>query len=210
MIVTEIKKIGRGDRYSLYLNGSYVCALEAETLAKRKLKTGDELSAEELEQLRLESGDLASFDRALTYLEKGMKTEKGIRDYLLSKSYLEESVDNAVEKLKEYGYINDEAYAESYIKTYSSSKGAKRIKYDLISKGVDKSLIDEKLDQLLLEEDELETCEKICKKYLKGKVFDQKTKQKLFAHLTGKGFGVDIILKVIRQIDLEMEDESRD
>ena len=208
MIITQIKKIGKGARYSLYLDERFICTLEAEVLAKNKLKTGDEISEEKLEELRLESGDLSSFERALSYLEKGMKTEKNIRDYLLSKGYLEESVEKAVKKLKSYGYIDDEAYAENFIKTYSSLKGSRKLKYDLLAKGIDKAIIDEKLSELLLEEDEKQACKQICNKYLKGKDLDNKTKQKLFNHLSGKGFSYEIILSTLKEVSKEVEDEG--
>ena len=208
MTITEIKKIGKGERYSLYLDGQFVCVLEAEILVRKKLKTGEEISQDELDRIRLENGDLSCFDRALSYLEKNIKTEKGIRDYLKSKGYLDENIDKSVEKLKEYGYINDEVFAESYIKTYSSSKGANKIKYDLISKGVDKTIVDEKLEELILEEEEIEVCKKISEKYLKGRAIDQKLKQKLYNHLNSKGFKFDIISKVVREINWEGDDED--
>lgn len=210
MIITEIKKIGQGKRYSLYVDEEFVGVFEAEILAKNKSKTGQELSSDELQRLKIENGDYASFDRALSVLEKGMKTEKGVRDFLLQKGYPEECVARSIEKLKEYGYINDEFFAESYIKTYSSNKGKKKIKYELINKGVDKQIIDEKLNDLIEEEEEFEVCKTMAKKYLRNKVIDGKTRNKLSNHLASKGFGYDIISKVVREVFVEVEDESWD
>lgn len=210
MIITEIKKIGKGNRYSLYIDEEFVGAFEAEILAKNKLKTGQELSHDELQRLKIENGDYASFDRALSVLEKSMKTEKGVHDFLMQKGYPEECVERSIEKLKEYGYINDEFFTESYIKTYSFSKGKKKIKYELISKGVDKQIIDEKLADLIEEDEEIESCKRLAKKYLKNKVIDEKTRNKLSNHLAGKGFGYDVISKVVRDVIKEAEDESWD
>lgn len=205
MQITEIKKIGRGDRYYLIIDEVNKFVVEAEILAKYKLKTLDEIECEKLNKLLLENGELSCFDRALSYLEKNIKTEKGIREYLKQKGFLEESIDNAVEKLREYGYIDDGVYAENYIRTYKDKKGKKLLRFELALKGVDKALIEEKLDELVEDEEELESCRTLCKKYIKNKTLDQKLKQKTYAHLTTKGFSSDVISRVLREELCEQE-----
>ena len=198
MQVTEIKKIGKGQRYYLVLDEYNKFVIEAEILARHKIKTFDEIDSEKLNQILLENGDLAAFDRAISYLEKNIKTEKGIRQYLAQKGFLEESVDKAVDKLKEYGYINDELFAESYIRTYSSKKGKKLLAYELAIKGVDKQIIDEKIEELV--DNELASCIEILTKYTKGKENNLKTRQKAYAYLAGKGFSSNVINQAIREI----------
>ena len=210
MIITEIKKIGRGDRYSIYCDDVFFMQIETEILVKNKLKLGQELSEEQAQNLKLQNGDYASFDKALSYLEKGMKTQKGIRDYLKKKGYLDESIDKAIEKLIEYGYINDELFAESYINTYCNIKGKQKIKFELIAKGIDKQIIEQKLEDLLDEDEQINACFALAKKYLKNKVIDEKTYQKLCAHLVSKGFSYDTISKVAKESLKEKKNESWD
>lgn len=203
MIVTEIKKIGKGQRYYLVLDEAQKFVIEAEILAKNKIKTGDELDESYLQKILLENGDLYAFDRALTYLEKNMKTEKGIREYLKQKGFLDESIEKAIEKLIEYGYINDEVYAENYIRTYGNKKGKKKLKFELLSKGVSGHIIEEKLEELLSKEEEISSCREIFQKYIKNKTFDLKTKQKAYNHLVSKGFTFDIINSVVGEVTCE-------
>lgn len=200
MEITEIKKIGKGKRYYLFVNGNNEGDFESEILAKYQLKTGQEIDRDYLAKIKIENGDLASFDRALGYLEKGMKSEKGIRDYLLGKGYPDECIERAVQKLIEYGYIDDEVFAENFIRTYSSSKGRKKIKYDLIAKGIDAEIIETKLEEIFEREDEEELCVRLAEKYLKNKEYDQKTKEKLYRHLASKGFSFDMISSVVRRV----------
>ena len=175
MIVTGIKKIGKGQRYYLVLDEAQKFVIEAEILAKNKIKTGDEIDENYLQKILLENGDLYAFDRALTYLEKNMKTEKGIREYLKQKGFLDESIEKAVEKLIEYGYINDEVYAENYIRTYGNKKGKKKLKFELLSKGVSVQIIEEKLEELLSKEEEISSCREIFKKYKDEMIEGMKT-----------------------------------
>ena len=186
--ITEIKKIGRGDRYHIFLDGEYFGTFEAEILAKASVKTGHSYDEDFFEKLKIENGNYACFNRGLGLLEKTMKTEKMLKDYLRKKGYPKECIERATEKLKSYGYINDEVFAETFISSYKNVKSKRKLLYDLMSKGVDKELIEEKLNEMTNEEDEKEKCVILAEKYMKNKELDIKTKQKLFNHLAGKGF----------------------
>ena len=198
--IVEIKKIGKGQRYHVQSSEGYAGVFQAEILAKHKLHTGQMLENDEFEKIKVENGDLASFDRALSLLEHGMKTEKMIRDYLSKKGYPDECIDRAVTKLCEYGYIDDKVFAQNFVTSYSSSKGRKKLKYELLSKGVSQEIIDEVLANLS-DEEEIENGEKIARKYVKNKQKDQKNKQKLFSHLASKGFDYEKCLSIFRRIE---------
>lgn len=190
--ITEIKKVGRGDRYKLYIDDDYAGVFEAEILARHSLKTGEKYDEEFFKELTIENGDYACFNRGLNALEKSMKTEKMLKTYLKEKGYPSTCINKAVEKLKEYGYIDDEAFAENFISTYSSSKSKRKMKYDLMSKGIKENIIESKLESVD-KEDEREKCVKFAEKYIKNREIDLKTKQKLYNHLAGKGFDYDEI-----------------
>lgn len=208
MQITEIKKIGRGDRYSIFIDGVFDGTLEAEILVKHKLKTGDEIGEEQWRQIKLENGKLSAFSRAVGYIEKSLKTQKQLQTYLKEKGFLQESIDDAVQKLKEYGYIDDKVYAENYIKTYKDKKGKIKLKFDLLSKGVAADVIEEALQEFVDEDEQYAACEKLLKKYVKNKPQDVKLKSKAYAHLFSKGFSGDIISRAIGKVFSEVEDED--
>ena len=193
--ITEIKKVGKGDRYHLFVDNEFFGTFEAEILAKNYLKTNCFYDDEFLEKIKIENGDYACFNRALSLLEKTMKTEKMLFDYLKEKRYPEECIIRAIKKVKEYGYINDEQFCESYINSYCKLKSKRKLKYDLINKGVNEELINKKLEEIINDDDELENCYNLAKKYMKNKSFDIKTKRKFFNHLIIKGFDYSIITK---------------
>lgn len=208
MQITEIKKIGRGDRYSIFIDSVFDGTLEAEILVKHKLKTGDEIDEEQWRQIKLENGKLSAFSRAVGYIEKSLKTQKQLQTYLKEKGFLQESIDDAVQKLKEYGYIDDKVYAENYIKTYKDKKGKIKLKFDLLSKGVAADVIEEALQEFVDEDEQYAVCEKLLKKYVKNKPQDVKLKSKAYAHLFSKGFSGDIISRAIGKVFSEVEDED--
>ncbi|MBQ8443924.1 MAG: RecX family transcriptional regulator, partial [Clostridia bacterium] len=131
--ITEIKKIGRGDRYKLFLDEEFFGTFEAEILARHCLKSGQEFDDDFFESLLIENGDYACFNRGLVALEKSMKTKKMMRDYLREKGYPKSCIDKACDKLSEYGYISDESFCENYILSYQNQKSKRKLKYDLLS-----------------------------------------------------------------------------
>lgn len=199
MKITEIKKIGKGDRYYLYVDDECLAVMEAEVLARHSLKTGQEFDKNFFDDLILENGDYACFNRALGLLSKLMKTEKQLRDYLKEKKYPKVCIDKAIDKLKDYGYIDDKAYAENYINASSSIKSKRKIKYELILKGVKEEIVENALENFS-DESEYEVCLKFAQKYLKNKQIDLKTKQKFYNHLAGKGFSFSFIARAWEEV----------
>lgn len=191
--ITEIKKIGKGLRYNLYLDDQFFGVYEAEILARHCLKTGQSFDDQFFEDLKIENGDYACFNRGLSLLEKSMKSEKMLKDYLREKGYPKACIEKAVIKLSEYGYIDDQAFCENYINSYSSSKSKRKLKYDLLSKGIKEDIIDEKLENLLDEDSEREKLFLLAEKYMKNKEFDLKNKQKFYNHFAGKGYDYGMI-----------------
>lgn len=197
--ITEIQKIGKGARYRLYLDGDFYGIFEAEILARHSLKSGESFDEEFFEELKIENGDYACFDRGLSILEKGAKSEKMIKDYLKEKGYPKVCIERACEKLKSYGYIDDQAFCENYISIYSDVKSKRKLKIDLLGKGIKEDIIEEKLETLS-QEGESEKCLNFAIKFMKNREKDLKNKQKMFNHLASKGFEYGDIANAWRKI----------
>ena len=63
-----------------------------------------------------------ALEKATSYLNRKSHTEKEVKDYLLRKGYEEDESAEAVRRLKEYGFLNDLAYAKLYFE-YGFEKG---------------------------------------------------------------------------------------
>ena len=189
MQITDLKpQVKNAKRVSVYLDGNYYCGLDLITVMQARLKVGDEITKERLIEIQRESEMQACMDVALRALSKSVKTEKDIIKKLESKGFLSEIAVETVEKLKSYGYINDQDYSNRYAETYKNRKGKKLIKLELKQKGVDERVIDETLNAI---ESELETAIAIAEKYCKNKEKDLKLKQKCYNYLLSKGFSYE-------------------
>ena len=119
-------------------------------------------------------------------------TEKSLRDKLSKKGFSDELIENAVNKMKSAGLINDARLMESYTEQLANKKlyGKGRIKLELQKKGFDSRLIRERLNECTSEVDFKENCYKLVKKKkLSDKIKDSKTARAVTAALARYGYG---------------------
>ncbi len=198
MIITEIKKQTKNNnRFNIYLDGQYYCGLNAETIVKNNLKTGMDIEKESLDNLQLESEKTTALEKLVNYMGSRLRTEKQLWDYLKGKGYAEATCNYCMEKLKEYNYINDAQYVNSFIQVNKNKKGKKLLAYELKQKGIDDKLLDTSFEDY---ENDLESIKTIALKYLKNKDLSKENFQKAYRHLMSKGFESSEVLKVLNQI----------
>ena len=183
-------------RANVYIDGEYAMALEMLTVMKLGLKIGQVVSQEKLSEAVFDSEKSVAFEKAMGYLGRGMKTAKQMRDYLEKKAYAPEVVDYVLCRLKEYHYIDDEQYAKLYVEHNSATKGERRLKQELISKGIAGSTAEEYAE--LDSEQAQASAERLAEKYMKNKPHDVKTLQKLQRYLLSRGYGYDTVNAILR------------
>lgn len=201
-IITKIETQKKNNtRVNVYLDDEFFCGLQQYVCVKFGLKKGLEVTQEYLTKVLIESDYEKAVNKAMTLLGKMLKTKKQLKDYLAKKGYDDIIIDKVMSKLIEYGYIDDKNYVNMYLNTYGNKYGQRKLKYELIKKGVSKSLVDEAFIDY---EQNKDVVLKIAKKYIKNKPhFDYATQQKLAQHLAYKGFSWDDIKECIELIKKE-------
>ena len=105
----------------------------------------------------------------------------------------------AVNFLKEYRFLDDNAYAQSYVRSYAGKKSRRQMVYEMQQKGVDSSYIEEALDQSPVDEEE--SARQALTRRLKGKQeASYQEKGRLAAFLGRKGYSFEVINRVLREI----------
>ncbi len=125
-----------------------------------------------------------------------------IEKRLQQKSYPCDIIDQVVKELKGFGYLNDEKFAESYVSDRINFRpcGRQLLIKELRERGVEESVAENKINELLDSEKEMALAEKMLIKKMK---FPDKNaeKNKLYkkyaSFLQSKGFSFDIISKVL-------------
>ncbi len=139
---------------------------------------------------RLEEVDKVK-SRVLKYIVYKKRTENDIRNKFKNE-FDDDIFEEVIENLKDLGYINDESYIDRAVNEFMALKNMslKEIKYKLLSKGINKNLIEDyfsnNYDQLL--EYEIKSAENL---YLKKISTMEENEVKLF--LRKKGYMEDSI-----------------
>ena len=210
MTITKIKRIAKTNRYHVYVDEKWYGIFLDETLVTYKIKTDAEFEENVLDKIKFENDKKLSFDMAVSYMEKYMVTEKGVKDYLKKKNFDDITIKAAIEKLHSYNMINDQRFAKEYFDSLSKSQGKNTIINKLRQKGISKEIIEELVENID-EESQIENATNLAKKFVKNRDKSAKTKQKCLAHLVYKGYDYSVAQKATRDaIDCEDEGENDD
>jgi regulatory protein len=192
-------------RANIYLDGEFAFALEMLTVMKLGLKIGKDIDVDTIKTAIFDSESSVAFGKAVDYLARAMKTTKQMHDYLTKKGYAPDIVECVIDKLKGYKYLDDETYAKLYTQQSKTHKGQRRIKQELLNKGISHTEVDTQVQ--IDQDDQLATATTLAQKYLKNKECDIKTMQKLQRFLLYRGFDFDIVNSVIRKFkDVSTDD----
>ncbi len=189
MIITDIQKQKHNEkRFSVFLDGEYAFSVTDIDLLYYKLKVGENITSEKVNEIIYNNAAAAAKKTALNFLGYRMRSRKEIVDKLRSKEYSDDIIKYTLEFLENYGYVNDREFAEAYIKDKKNLKGfgSLRIRYELSGLGIDDEILGS-LEDLLYDKDE--DIIKVIEKRLKGRIItDRREMQKLYSYLYGRGF----------------------
>lgn len=203
MIVTDIVEYSKS-KYKIYLDGEFAFVLYKGELRSFNIKKDEELTASVYKEITENTLTKRAKIRAMHLLEKRPYTEKVMRQKLSENFYSDEIIDVAIDYLKSFKYIDDYSYCIQFIDAYSSTKSLKKIKLDLMIKGVDsktieKAVSDKKDDNDLTDEREL-IRKLLVKRHYDGANADAKENAKIFNYLYNKGFSIDCIRDVLGSV----------
>lgn len=143
------------------------------------------------------------FQRAGRLLAAKSRSVEELRERLLEgRGATGPVVDTVIERLREYGYLNDARYAQNYasLRVQQRPIGRQRLERDLRMKKIDKQTVDAALDQVFEvtpEEDLIDRA--IAKRIrLRGRPQTRAEAKKLFDHLLRQGFAFELVGDKVR------------
>ncbi|MGN1144794.1 MAG: regulatory protein RecX [Anaerovoracaceae bacterium] len=160
------------------------------------------MSIEEKKQSSPKTHRVNAFDKAAAYLAAQPRTQWEVRKYLKQKEYDPSEIDDAVEQLLEYGYLDDLEYCWSYIRVAAEKgKGQKKIRQELEARGIGRETMEEALPELDEKKRALEVAVKMARQQLsEGKALDEKFLARAARRLAGLGYTTDVIYFVIGKL----------
>ena len=116
-------------------------------------------------------------------------------------------IDTVVGRLREYGYLDDAAFAETYARLRQENEklGQRRVQQDLQRKGVDKELITETLEARYGQTNEEALARQHLERKRTRKPENPKETARVMRRLVTAGFSTGVIYKILRQWDVPEE-----
>ena len=141
-----------------------------------------------------------AYDAAVRYLGSRPRSVSEIKRHLRTKRFDEEAQEVAIEKLREQGHIDDEAFARYWVdqRARFRPKGQRAIVSELMQKGIARETID-----LVLGEADPGTERKRARESIRRPLTrwlslgENERKQKIHQYLATRGFSYDVIDEVI-------------
>jgi regulatory protein len=175
----------------------------------------------------MKPSDKSAFDTALNMLARHMRTEKEIRERLAGRGgaggrarnnafgggraganasggFGEAETDDAIERLKELGYIDDRAYAARYLELLMDKKrGRRRIKEDMRRRGLAAEVVEDVVEGAYTEKAERANAICVAERalaMLPEGMDPRKKAQKVSSRLVTQGYDYDMINAVIERL----------
>jgi len=193
----------------VWLNGSLEITCHLDLILKYQLETGMTLSEDVLETLRKDQLSLEAWQKALRYCLSKTRTVAEVKRFLASKEVEADLADSILERLKhDYG-LDDFNAVIDYDEQNRGRMGDRRIRSELLRRGVSSSVIHDALggrDAEAREAEEYEAALSLARKKIAGDLGQdpRKVAMRVIGLLQRKGYSQGLIRKVADTLDLKL------
>lgn len=201
MNVTKVEAITK-TKFRVEVEEEFAFVLYKGELKRYGVIEGEEISKETYDTIRKDVILKRAKLRAMHLLTDMPRTEKGLREKLKQNQYPEDLIDQAMDYVSSFGYLNDLRYAENYIDLHKKQKSKKELRGALLQKGVPSEQIDFAFESFYDGEEELEAIQTLIRKKRVDVLHaTDEQLQKLYGYLGRKGFRYEQIRKAVEALD---------
>lgn len=194
------------NRVSVFIDEAFAFGVHVDLIVEFGLHKGQALTVAAQQRLVAADHGRAARGVAMGYLGYSSRTEHEVRQKLLRSEFSEAVAEDTVARLRELGYLDDAAYARSYVEARFRNRGygPGRLRSDLLRRGVAAALIDAALAEMIDQDDVVEAARHHAEKRwprLAAETDARKRRKKLSDYLVRRGFSYDIVRRVIDELE---------
>lgn len=210
-MITKIEEQKKGkNRVNVYVDEEFSFSCNLEIVYSLGLQTGAKVDDERIIEIVSEDEYIRCKNSALRTIEKTYKSEKEVRDKLLTKGFEESTIERTIQFLKSYNFIDDDKFADMYIRDRINNEGIYKIKSSLSRKGIPKEIIESKIEQI--DHFKIESsAEKLAADKYRAVMKSENDKRKIYKKvgdfLIRKGYSFDETKSALKKV-LNCEDEE--
>lgn len=199
VVIQEMEQLPGGKRRLLLDNGETWVLYRGEihTLA---LTEGMTLSDGQYRSIRTEIVGKRVKKRAMHLLERMDRTEHQLREKLAEGGYPLDLIEDAVDYVKSYHYVDDERYADNYVQLHGASKSRRKLLTELQGRGIDRELA----ERVLMDADEGRDEPGMIQALLEKRHYDPDEaspgeKRRMYGYLMRRGFRSEDVRQAIER-----------
>jgi regulatory protein len=202
--ITEIRdQVRDPERVSLFIDGEFRLGLPRIAVAERSLRVGQILTEQDIAELEAIDEISRATNQAVRLLSFRPRSRHELESRLRRKGFESDSINAAIERMVELGYINDEEFAQYWVENRQQHRprGRRLLASELRSKGVPPDVVDQAIDESAIDEfgDALELARKRADR-LRG--LDRETwRRRMAGFLQRRGYGWDVVRRVLEEIE---------
>ncbi len=186
--VTSIEQLS-GGRRRVHLDNGEVWVLYVGELRTNRLSEGASIPEDQYDRIRREVLGKRAKKRAMHLLERMDRTEQQLRSKLIAAEYPPDLIDEAIDYVRSYHYLDDARYADCYVRMHGTTKSGGMLRMELQRKGVASDTIDRTLAAQEDERDESAMIRELMKKrHFDPQNADAAERRRMYAYLQRRGF----------------------
>jgi regulatory protein len=205
-ITSIVPSARRPGRFEITFDDRTAATVSIDAVDKLRLGVGGLVDERVAREIAREEAIVNVYDRALNILALRGRSSQELRRRLVQKGEEPAIVDVALERLLQAGFLDDASFARQFARTKALGAGLsrRRLKQELARKGIPAPMSEEAIADVYVEEqiDETAAIERVARKKLKSlaKLDEATQRRRLFAHLARRGYDMDDISRVSRQL----------
>lgn len=143
-------KQGKADKIHIYVDDEYRATVDSDYWLSERYRNLKEIDEDELTELLDAVSFRRAYNKGLDFLSRRPYGTKELIKKLCEKGHEKASAEKACERLTELGLLNDEEFASILANELYERKGysLKRIKQELIFKGIDREIAQNTVESL--------------------------------------------------------------
>ena len=200
LITRILEQKRQPNRRNVYLDGAFAFGCNLNVVAKFRLREGMTLSPAQLEQIQLGEVKQECFDRAMAYVGSRMHS----RAELARREYGKAVIEAVMEDVVRLGYVNDEAFALSKVRSIATHKhhGKRRAAMELSKAGVKGEAARRALEEVYDAHDSVAVARELAEKKAPSlrKLEPMVARRRLVGMLQRRGFDYDSIKPVVDEV----------
>lgn len=204
----KIERIAKKDKRNVIItfDDNNELIINYEILLKSGLRKGMEVSSDRFSFLVEENEKHKIKTEAINFLANRIHSEKELKLKLLRKKHKTEMIDEILNELKKKDLVDDYQYSLIYTEEKVRLKlwGEKKIKSELMKKGINSDIISKVISEKFPEENKLENAIELASKKIKSLSYKNPEKRKLaekiYSFLASRGYDYQTSREAVEKI----------